>query len=315
MANSRACDCCNRRKVKCDRGQPCQSCFRAELACTYAAIPRKRGPKGPSAKRIYAIKQDQLRSLGGIFSEDNSRNDSRSPSSDADEQLINPPLSFTSYASGTGEQIDAAALFTAFLQCDHPPSNYSDVFEPHPMLTQSSVGMCLKIFFKNLYPIMPVVDQTSFLARVNNLSSDPELYSLVSSLCAMTMVQLLAVPGDHNGAITSLSETLISESLRARKYCDYIGSPSIETVLTSFFLFCSYGNLEKHNHAWYYLRESISFAQSIGLDEEKSYSRLDPGESQQRRRIFWLLFITERSVPWSLRILGSSARIIDSNPK
>lgn len=306
MANQRACDCCNRRKVKCDRGQPCQSCFRADIACTYAAIPRKRGPKGPAAKRIYAIKLDQLRN--NIVSEDTPRNYSRSPSSDADEQINNASVLCISSAS---EQIDATALLTAFLQCDYVPNIQSDVFEPHPMLTQSSVEMCLKIFFKSLYPIMPVLDETRFFARVRNLSSDPELYSLVSSLCAMTVVQLLAVPGNHNDMISSLSETLISESLRARKYFDYIGSFSTDTILTSFFVFCSYGNLEKHNHAWYYLRESISFAQSMGLDDEKSYLGLDTAENQQRRRIFWLLFITERLVlVWAL---SSSAEIIESN--
>lgn len=291
LGNPRACDCCNRRKVKCDRGQPCQSCLRAELACTYAAIPRKRGPKGPSAKRIFAIKLDQSRDAANSMSGDSTRSSSRSPSSGVEEPDADPL--FTSLVSA-GAQLDATSLFTSFLQFNHVPNIQSDVFEPHPMLAQTSVDACLDLFFKHLYPIMPIFHREALLPRLINYQSDPGRYALVCSLCAMTMVQLFTIPGNHNDLMSPLSEALISESLRARRYCDYIGSASIDTVITSFFLFCSYGNLEKHNHAWYYLRESISFAQSIGLDEEKSYIELDAVEGQQRRRLFWLLFITER---------------------
>lgn len=302
--NNRACDCCNRRKVKCDRGQPCQSCFRAELACTYATIPRKRGPKGPAAKRIYAIKQDQLQTRetaarATLEEAGKPRNYSRSPSSDADEQVNTTDsllLPFIPPSSSVGDvQFDPTSLFTSFLRFDHAPDIHSEIFEPHPMLARSSIDGCLELFFKNMYPIMPILHRESFAVRLANYQSEPELYALVCSLCAMTMIQLFTTPGNHSDLLSPICEALISESLRARKYCDYIGSTSTETVLTSFFLFCSYGNLEKNNHAWYYLRESISFAQSIGMDDEKSYINLDVVEGQQHRRIFWLLFITERA--------------------
>ena len=65
--------------------------------------------------------------------------------------------------------------------------------------------------------------------------------------------------------------------------------------MTSFFLFAYYGNHEKHAKAWHYLQEAITFAENLNMDDESSYGKLDPVEAQWRRRLYWLLFITERA--------------------
>ncbi|PNY29703.1 sucrose utilization protein SUC1, partial [Tolypocladium capitatum] len=56
-----------------------------------------------------------------------------------------------------------------------------------------------------------------------------------------------------------------------------------------------YGNLDQSRSAWYYLREAIGLAQSLGVDDASSYVGLDAETQQRRRRLFWLLFITERA--------------------
>ncbi|KFX95023.1 hypothetical protein V490_04041, partial [Pseudogymnoascus sp. VKM F-3557] len=53
----RACDACHRRKVKCDGLSPCRNCSSAQLACTYNAIPQKKGPKGSRAKVISELRE------------------------------------------------------------------------------------------------------------------------------------------------------------------------------------------------------------------------------------------------------------------
>jgi hypothetical protein len=42
------------------------------------------------------------------------------------------------------------------------------------------------------------------------------------------------------------------------------------------------------------LRESIAFAKLMGLHLESTYSLFSPQEEQLMRRVFWLLFVTER---------------------
>ncbi len=83
--------------------------------------------------------------------------------------------------------------------------------------------------------------------------------------------------------------------LRLRKAIDYVENPTLESVQTSLFLFACYFGLDKHNKAWYHLREATTLAQIVGMQDEPSYLNSDPVESIMKRRLYWLLFITERA--------------------
>ncbi|KAL7266087.1 hypothetical protein RUND412_011381 [Rhizina undulata] len=283
---NRACDCCNRRKIRCDRGKPCENCDRAELACTYAAKPRKRGPKGSAARTIYALRLDQAKET--------------SPECNKCEICDQSSPTYDCAADSTLRiQRSFATAFEAGPSACSVGGDPANAFVPHHVLSPTSVKMCGDIFFNNMYPIMPVLHGDSFPEYLVTFQTNPETYSLLASLCAITIIQLCSIPGNtthpRNHLLAPLSRTLISETLRARKYFDYIETPTVDTTLTSFFLFCCYGNLERHQHAWYYLREAISFMQALGIDNEKSYEDLDPVEGRRRRRVFWLLFISERA--------------------
>ncbi|KAL8946317.1 MAG: hypothetical protein Q9222_007265 [Ikaeria aurantiellina] len=94
---------------------------------------------------------------------------------------------------------------------------------------------------------------------------------------------------------TSPGKTLLDEALKSRRNHDYIENPSINAVITSFFLFgCCFG-MDKHNTAWFHLREATTLAQIIGMQDEKTYASVSYMESTSMRRLFWLLFVTERA--------------------
>ncbi|KAJ6160620.1 hypothetical protein N7470_004016 [Penicillium chermesinum] len=92
----------------------------------------------------------------------------------------------------------------------------------------------------------------------------------------------------------AVGEDLLREAERARRECDAVDNITIESLLTSFFLFASYGNLDQQNRAWFYLCQALSMAFTLGLHREATYAELTPEEAEDRRRVFWLLFITER---------------------
>jgi hypothetical protein len=118
---------------------------------------------------------------------------------------------------------------------------------------------------------------------------------MLAAASALTAVQLNLPAGFIQQDLPSSSpELLVEECLRERRECDYIEDPDTSTVLTSFFLFGYYGNLERHNKARHYLHEAISFAESVGLDNEVFLSQLPLPNRQQYRIVFWLLFVTER---------------------
>jgi hypothetical protein len=130
------------------------------------------------------------------------------------------------------------------------------------------------------------------------------VYCFLTALSAAVIVQLNvteSLSGLNSQALNpemmplSCSASFFArESLRARGDCDFIECADEYTTLSSFFLFAYYGNMEQSRSAWYYLREAISFALSLGLDDPETYLGLDAETHQRRRRLFWLLFVTER---------------------
>jgi hypothetical protein len=130
-------------------------------------------------------------------------------------------------------------------------------------------------------------------------------YALLAALCAATHIQLKldgAAPVPDPARLQSFEdehslmsgEELLSEAVRARRDCDVLEELNTESLLTSFFLFASYGNLDRQDQAWFFLCQATSFAFTLGLHRESTYAEYEAEEAEERRRVFWLLFITER---------------------
>lgn len=152
-----------------------------------------------------------------------------------------------------------------------------------------------------MYPSQPILHRQRLAEVVAQMDTNVEAYCLVSSLCAYMLIQPhMVIPFPNNAAPNSEASTLptgqilLQETLRVRKAHDYIENPSVLSVTTSFFLFGSYFCLDKNNTAWFHLREATTLAYDIHMHEEDSYAGLDAVESSRRRRLYWLLFITER---------------------
>lgn len=128
-----------------------------------------------------------------------------------------------------------------------------------------------------------------------------EAYCLIGSLCSFMVIQpstLVQGSMESQGLGPAQQHTppgllLADETAKARKCYDHVGRPTQEAIATSFFLSASYFGLEKHNAAWYHLQEAITLAQLLGMHDESTYIAQDAA-SDVRRRMFWLLFITER---------------------
>ena len=261
----RACDCCHKRKVKCigDGTRPCKNCASAGLTCTYNAVPQKKGPKGSRAKVISELRETQKQ-----------------------HQIANVGLPGFSVQ---GHQ-------------------YNAPFSPTPgILPMELITSCVDFFFANMYPTQPILHRIKVGETIGQMENNVEAYCLVSSLCAYMMIQpgmaapnsLPVTPENEAGPQGShpLGQRLLQETLRVRKGYDYTDSPSVWSVITAFFLFGSFFCLDKHNTAWFHLREATTLAHIIGMHEEETYQMFDQIESSRRRRLYWLLFVTERYAP------------------
>lgn len=350
----RACDCCRKRKVRCDNEDPCGPCKKASIRCAYLQAAKKKGPKGLRSVRVLHA----LRKIDEAIPYQSKASSPLSPSAFASN--------FQQWAWASGESSPSSGSGPPSATYHEPPTSYPDsvppdapapdpscfstglppttqLFPPSVQLpgaastaqdvpspqTESSGSYTnyqhngipitepaytrlpgdfffpyVRLFFSHMYPIMPIIDRRVYLdpgmySSMTCLTS--ETYTFLCALSATTIVQLDAAaqlpPFSVPPGIPPTdgpAELFANECLRARKTYDYIEHPTTLSVMTSFFLFCYYGNKEKAEKAWYYLQESISFAQTLDLDDEHAILKLDPIEAQWRRRLYWLLFITER---------------------
>ena len=154
----------------------------------------------------------------------------------------------------------------------------------------------VKLFLQNLYPIMPVFDTSAALLDCGSPETlSPERYAFLVALSATAHLQLNLDEVSGTSADPGVSgENLINEAVQTLQQFDPLQAPHTDSLLTFFFLFCANGNLGKEHYAWHYLSQSISFAYILNLNKEASYANLSQSDAETRRRIYWLLFVTER---------------------
>ncbi|KAG4437513.1 hypothetical protein IFR05_007023 [Cadophora sp. M221] len=255
----RACDACHRRKVKCDGINPCRNCSSAQLSCTYHAIPQKKGPKGSRAKVISELRETQRQST---------------------------------LSSKVANRLNGISS---------PPC--SPTLTPTPgLLTNDMIKECIEFFFANMYPTLPILHRERLEQQAMYADQNVDTYCLLTSLCAFMMIQPgMGIPGDPLGLDSLPGANLISgnllmeETLRVRKSYDHLETPTLNSLVTSFFLFGCYFGLDLHNKAWFHLREATTLAHILNMQKEDTYVQFDVVESSRRRRLYWLLFVTERA--------------------
>lgn len=157
-------------------------------------------------------------------------------------------------------------------------------------------------FFKHKYPVFPILNRERFTACLRNFRSWPELYGLVAALCAAVISQTapdagsVSSPQSSTVDPTTTPEFFLAEVKRARQHHDYIEKPTLQDAQTSFFMFATLFNADRHNSAWFVLREAMTMMQMVRLHEEDTYAAMpDEMEKLYSRRTFWLLFLTERA--------------------
>ena len=296
-----ACDNCRRRKIKCSRELPCDKCERLLLSCSYSDVLRRKGPKfrtlyplapvnpARNAPEVYPEKDVPYRFESPISPFNIA--DSQFASQDFSDHFSHLPPELVSSPGSTDSTVESANGYAL----------------PHARRLSPQILLAhVNVYLKYLFPIMPVVrDEQLRLDSHQPARLSPKRYAFLASLCAATHIQLkldgaepvpdparLQSIGDGHSLMSG--EELLAEAVRARRECDVVEELSTESLLTSFFLFASYGNLDRQDHAWYYLCQATSMAFTLGLHRESTFADYSVEEAEERRRIFWLLFVTER---------------------
>ncbi|TDZ13645.1 putative sucrose utilization protein SUC1 [Colletotrichum orbiculare MAFF 240422] len=266
---SNPCDGCSLRRVRCTGGTPCNECRKRSLECTFMRIQRKRGPKGPrsSTSAKVAQYQEQIRQDQQLCPENQS---SPSPSC---------PYSTCSGVVPAAHQNKGAARLPLELYIKY-----------------------LERFRDGLACVWPVVDVGSLVSRlVSNAPDDHEAFALAGAVCAAVIVQIRLSQlrtSKSNGAspnLNDVAEGFARHSQYLRDQYDYRESESTDSLLTAFFLHIYFTNTDRTRAGAVYLHEAIAQLSVLNLHRPETFDELSVDHRELMLRIFWLVFVTERT--------------------
>ena len=148
----------------------------------------------------------------------------------------------------------------------------------------------LCVYRLRLFPIWPIVAVEDIMASLQRDEEQEETYTLANAVGAATVAQLKL---DSSDATTGSS--MEAECQRIRALNKDRQHSSLNTLRIAFFLPVYHENQDAGGvQSLLYLREALTLAQVMGLHRESTYAVLSSSEQEIRRRIIWLLFVTER---------------------
>lgn len=253
-------------------------CVKANFDCSYAKEPLKPGPKGPRATTTNRIRRrlHDIRSQASA----NAHIDAR-PRSTLNTSTLSPKAPDGLDAEWFGES---------------PPPSLPAVSGP-TSIPLHSLHAYLNIYHRKMYAVWPVVEHEALLARLDRDASDPETWALAYSVCAATGAQLRldAAFGTAAGPGTySIVDRFALEAERTRSMFDYKENATVNCILIPFFLHMYNSSKKRRFTATLLLREALTLCELLDLDKESRYETLEVEEQKFRRKVFWLLFVTER---------------------
>ncbi|CAI7629264.1 unnamed protein product [Penicillium glandicola] len=156
----------------------------------------------------------------------------------------------------------------------------------------------IDVYFDRLHPTIPVLSRSSLYTSMvtQEHRKNSQFGAMLLSLCAFSLTQPIEInerPTTSSRAMQA--RAMMNEATKMRSCSDFGENPTIEAVLTSFFLFgCLFGS-NQHNAAWLRIREALDLAATLGLNDPESYHDLSGEEKGQRLRTYLVLSITERA--------------------
>lgn len=168
----------------------------------------------------------------------------------------------------------------------------TDSFVPHFQLDK--LHPCLETYQIWYYGIWPVLSTSNLIMRIAR--RDVSAYALSCALSAAILSQIDFISNNGTYCIPEDVKKLgfVGECIRARTYMNYQMTPTLETILTSFFLHVAEVNKGNKPAAILYLREAITMAQIIGLHIESTYQLKSVADAHRMRKIYFMLMVTER---------------------
>ena len=162
-------------------------------------------------------------------------------------------------------------------------------------LADGALSRTLSTFFNRLAPTMPVFSRAWLADRLSAREHNRNIQFAAMCLAISAVVRIQPI---HSAEVPEMhlqeARELLNVAVGLHSSTQLGQSPTVDSILTSFYIFACLFGLSERGAAWLRLQEAISLAELLGLSDAKTYRDLDPVERDQRRRLYLLLSITER---------------------
>nr|XP_019012481.1 uncharacterized protein I206_03329 [Kwoniella pini CBS 10737]OCF51262.1 hypothetical protein I206_03329 [Kwoniella pini CBS 10737] len=298
-----SCDACRSRKIRCDRipiaegisaephiPPPCKQCEGLGIECTTTWRPKRRGP--PSEYLNISI-ESLTSPSSNVYPHTQSnpypyhhQNGYQPENTLRPETHLRSPKTFTSLSPISPQ---------SYGQTHYNPSVQFTSLDN--VLGRDVAMYIFSLFFDYVHPLTPCLHRPTFLMEVETRrdEKDPVFLSLVLSVLASAIVQIpkALLPPINNVPAREIADRCyqVSRLVSLNAY----DPPTIELVITRF-LDAVYhlvsGRLGAQAAC---LGEALQVGVSLGLHRESSYVGLDPITTEVRRRMFGLIFHSDKS--------------------
>ncbi|KAF5985411.1 transcription activator amyR [Fusarium coicis] len=331
---TRSCDHCFHRKIKCDRRTPCAPCQESRVECQYER-PRKR------RRYIRPASDDPGVNSRVSFERPNILHEERvdwvpveavevstpTQAHQLDSECVNNSTQLTTVSP---VQLGTEYWDLGMGECFFYPTNLFGVVDLPPFVPSlplnipQSPGLCLSpplqhlssqngvldrllddstipqlidVFLERLQQSMPFFTRSYLhqnIARQRHLQ-DRSFGSLVQAICSLVLLQPVQSQEKRSWPNREArADAHLALAVNLHSQSDLGQSPTLETIMTSVFLFaCQFckGNFDA---ARFRLREAAALAEVMNLDKPESYGRIGDTEKQRRLRTLISLTIIER---------------------
>ncbi|KAK9236534.1 hypothetical protein V1525DRAFT_406607 [Lipomyces kononenkoae] len=291
LLSDRACDQCWSRKVKCNRSKPCTRCSHLSMECSYIRPRKKKGPSRnigtiPPKSNLTEVVDFMRTPVGGRYIGGTSIN--------ADEMLVQSDLFSSLFTDGSSISESAILNDMHYLSNQVPDLVKLDI---------RTIDSLVNLYAWRMSKHYPVVDSASLLTRLGTREymQNPDFGALVHSICAFV---LLMPVFKHDIVLrdtqtfrerTELAHALVDYAIVMRNMNTYYTEkPSVDSVLTSFFIFKCFDYLRLRHAAWFRLREAVNLAEIVEAQSPDDETTADV-DSEKRTTLYRILAVTEHA--------------------
>ncbi|KAK9364914.1 hypothetical protein V1509DRAFT_634880 [Lipomyces kononenkoae] len=303
--HNRACDQCSIRKVKCGRSLPCPRCKCLSLECSYAR-PRKR--KGPLGKRIDVIRNSAICLPVKLDSVE------LTPSSMTESTIEESALALISSSimdttaensgitpgGGLRYALEDLNLLDITASSEWSAASFVPGTISVDIGTMNSLIHCYIFRMSKYYPL---VDNASMLLRLH-AGENTYNFGFGALLLAIGAFVLLQPASKHDDVLqdkpalrerTRLAAVLMDNAITLRNIDpSYMEKPTVDSILTSFFLCVCFFNRQLVHAAWSRLCEALTLA-DIMMEQSTETDIITDDEKEQRATLYRILAVTEQA--------------------